>query len=102
MNAEVNKPHILANGPYQRPPTWIPDLRVHFSRSDGWQVTIVSARAQEWLRNALERALYDQVRTMEAETVVRTDLAGVNDLVRRARSEGYVSEYVGPHETVRL
>lgn len=73
------------------------DFRVRFSDGDGWIVAIVSDRARRWAQASLDYGGY-----VPDEDVVRTDLAGVNDLVSRARLQGYVSEYIGPSETVRL
>ena len=74
-----------------------PDLRVRFSQADGWEVTIVSERAAAWAQQHLpERQSEDPM------AVVATSLEGVNEIVKRARSAGYRSEYLGSHVVVRL
>lgn len=73
------------------------DFRICFSRSDRWQVAMLSERARRWAGQNLNSDLYDV-----SHTELTTDLEGVNSLLHRARMAGLASEYVGPFESVRL
>lgn len=75
-----------------------PDLRVRFSRMDGWEISIVSDRARRWLLRSARPSAQDR----GMQTTFRTDLAGVNNFILGARAEGLISEYIGPQEIVRL
>lgn len=73
------------------------DFRVCFSRSEGWQVAMLSERARRWAGQNLNSDLYDM-----SHTELTTNLQGVNSLLHRARMAGLASEYVGPFQSVRL
>lgn len=80
-------------------PEHTPDFRVWCAAAHEWQIAIISQRARAWAPEALA-ALVDG--TMQADQTIATDLAGINALIREARSRGLVTEYVGPGRPVVL
>lgn len=95
-NAAMHQPRPVSSA-HDHEDGWRPDFRVSFSSADGWEVAMVSDRAQSWARQHLHEGSCEN-----SGPAVTTDLAGINKILRQARSAGYRSEYVGPHEIVRL
>lgn len=93
--AGINQPRTLPCDQGQND-EWNPDFRVRFSSAEGWEAAIVSNRAELWARKNLPESAPEG-----PNATFTTDLASVNDIVRQARSDGYRSEHVGPHEVVR-
>lgn len=76
---------------------WQPDFRVENIRSSIWQVAILSKRGSDWARAKAKSNLLGKW-----EKVTTTDVAGINDLIGHARSNGLKVEYIGPHQVVRF
>lgn len=54
-----------------------------------WQISLLSARASHWFEGKFARGSEDS-------RVLETDLAGANAFIRKARIDGYRTEYIGP------
>jgi hypothetical protein len=57
----------------------------------------MTSRARQWTREYAMPGLF-----ASAGDVIETDLAGVNQLIRSARTVGLCTDYLGPREVVRL
>lgn len=102
MSISERRNHTAPGSAANQVPQCVSDFRVEFSHHVGWQVTAVSPRARDWARRTMARKRFRPAADEPDGVVLRTDLSGINDLIRQARNEGYSSEYVGPHEVIRL
>ncbi|NRP75644.1 hypothetical protein ILFOPFJJ_06567 [Ensifer psoraleae] len=73
------------------PRSEVADFRVQRAADLLWEISALSDRAVRWLR-----ANYQPVSPLGAD-VIRTDLIGANRFMRNAQTQGYRTEYVGPH-----
>lgn len=72
------------------------DFRVLRLDHGGWEICVLSAAARSWTVQVAG------LETADTGTPIRTNLAGVNDFINRARKSGYRTEYVGPREVIYL
>ncbi|MBX4893555.1 hypothetical protein [Rhizobium bangladeshense] len=69
------------------------DFRVKREEAGHWTISPLTPRAAHWMR-----ANFGQFDPKE-DQIVKTNLIGANALIRKARSFGLVTEYVGPVTT---
>ncbi|NKK71034.1 hypothetical protein GFM13_11740 [Rhizobium leguminosarum bv. viciae] len=70
-----------------------PDFRVQREEASHWTISALTPRATHWMRaNFADHC-------PEEDPVVKTNLIGANALIRKARSFGLLTEYVGPDAT---
>lgn len=62
-----------------------------------WEIRVLSSTARTWAAQAAGREFVN-----ELGNAIRTDLAGVNFFIYRAREWGYRAEYIGPREVIYL
>ncbi|MBY3517497.1 hypothetical protein HFN76_36505 [Rhizobium laguerreae] len=70
-----------------------PDFRVQREQTGIWAIRALTPRASHWMHANFA----DQC--VEKEQLIKTDLGSANALIRKARSSGLVTEYVGPNAT---
>ncbi|MBX4908808.1 MULTISPECIES: hypothetical protein [Rhizobium] len=71
----------------------LPDFRVKREEASHWTISPLTPRAAHWMR-----ANFGQGDPKE-DQIIKTNLIGANALIRKARSFGFVTEYVGPVTT---
>ena len=67
-----------------------PDFRIKKTARHLWEIKALSQGAATWLRSNFDGAAF-------GHNEIRTDLAGANRFMRKARGLSYRIEYVGPH-----
>ncbi len=82
---------------HQNQANWCPDFRVAPVEAMKWQVAIVSRKAADWARRHAGSVFFGG-----GGKLTTTDIACINDLIRKARESGLCVEYVGPHQVVRF
>jgi hypothetical protein len=73
------------------------DFRIRRLEGRDWEIAALSPLGRSLALRSPRIELADN-----AGRTFRTDLDGVNGLVREARLKGYRAEYVGPNEVVRF
>jgi len=65
------------------------DFRVERKEARNWRISLLSERASHWFETNFARGSQDA-------RVLETNLAGANAFIRRARVDGFRTEYIGP------
>jgi hypothetical protein len=65
------------------------DFRVERKEARNWQISLLSARASHWFDANFARG-------SQHPHVFETNLAGANAFIRKARLDGFRTEYIGP------
>lgn len=65
------------------------DFRVERQEVRNWRISLLSARARHWFDANFARGSRD-------DRVFETNLAGANAFIRKARVDGFRTEYIGP------
>lgn len=65
------------------------DFRVERKEARNWRISVLSARASNWFEANFS------TQAQEAR-VIETNLAGANAFIRKARIDGFRTEYIGP------
>jgi len=73
------------------------DFRIRQRDRGEWEIFILSATAKNW---ALQAARHQSASAVG--NTIRTDVAGVNKFICRAREKGYHAQYIGPQEVIYI
>jgi hypothetical protein len=73
------------------------DFRIRQRDRGEWEIFILSATAKNW---ALQAAGHQSASAVG--NTIRTDVAGVNKFICRAREKGYHAQYIGPREVIYI
>lgn len=65
------------------------DFRVERKEARNWRISLLSERGSHWFEANFARGGQDAA-------VFETDLAGANAFIRKARLDGFRTEYIGP------
>ena len=68
-----------------------PDFRIKKTSGPVWEIKALSQTAATWLRSNFDGP------AGFGSNEIRTDLAGANRFLRKARGQCYRIEYIGPH-----
>ncbi|THK36318.1 hypothetical protein EHS39_20150 [Ensifer sp. MPMI2T] len=75
---------------WNNPTTPDADFRVERQEERSWRVSLLSTRASYWFEANFGVG-------SAGANVLETNLAGANAFIRKARSDGFRTEYVGPN-----
>lgn len=67
------------------------DFRVEKKDRRNWRISLLSARARHWFEANLAKN-----HAARSACVIETNLAGANDFIHKARTDGFRTEYIGP------
>ncbi|AXA43021.1 hypothetical protein [Rhizobium leguminosarum] len=67
------------------------DFRIQHVEGSGWRVTALTPRASAWVHANFA----DQ--SSDRDGIIETNLIGANMVMNKARSAGFLMEYVGPN-----
>lgn len=73
------------------------DFRIRQRDRGEWEIFILSATAKNWALQAAGRQSASAI-----GNTIRTDVAGVNKFICRARERGYHAQYIGPREAIYI
>lgn len=67
------------------------DFRIERKEARNWQIILLSRRASHWFE-----ANFTKDTQARGARVLETNLAGANAFIRKARVDGFRTEYIGP------
>lgn len=73
------------------------DFRIRQLDRGEWEIFILSSTAKNWALHAAGRQSANPL-----GNTIRTDVAGVNKFICRARENGYHAQYIGPREVIYI
>jgi hypothetical protein len=73
------------------------DFRIRQRDPGEWEIFILSAVAKNWALQAAGRQSSSAV-----GNTIKTDVAGLNKFICRAREKGYRAQYIGPREVIYI
>lgn len=65
------------------------DFRVERKEAQNWRICLLSARASHWFEANFAGG-------SQNARILETNLAGANAFIRKARTHGFRTEYIGP------
>ncbi|NVD42815.1 hypothetical protein HT585_28480 [Ensifer sp. HO-A22] len=67
------------------------DFRVERQQARNWRISLLSTRASHWFE-------VNFAESNQSARVLETNLAGANAFIRKARMDGFRTEYIGPFD----
>jgi len=71
------------------------DFRAMLGEDGAWKISILSSKARTWVRENRQAASLPR-----HGNSIRTDICGLNFVLREARTKGLKTQYVGPLQIV--